>query len=70
MMSYLTDKELLWLQEKYCKTCEIKRCSGMFDETYREGCLFYVRPNEEAHRKFLEEIRLREEQNENLRKLQ
>lgn len=48
-MTYLFDDELKALEQKYCKLCGTQRCSGMFDEFWREGCLFFV--NAEKKRK-------------------
>lgn len=37
----LTDDELQELYDKHCRLCGTQRCTGMWDEFFREGCPHY-----------------------------
>lgn len=48
------NKTLKEFYENHCKMCGTQRCSGVYDEDWREGCEYYV--HEILHKQTLEDI--------------
>ena len=68
-MTYQDKSELLKFQQKFCTQCSNIRCSGAFDEAYRDGCLHFQNAEKKSRDELRAHIKQLEEEIRNLRTL-